>query len=104
MQEVGNKDKHHRLSSVGSKVGFHGGCLSYIRYYITPPPYHDKVLDQAFFPGCVVSKAVDSFTSTALAMARPQEANVAVTGITVLNPELTPNETLVEYASQPCDK
>ena len=37
-------------------------------------------------------------------MARPQEVNVAVTGITVLNPELKPDETLVEYASQPCGK
>ena len=37
-------------------------------------------------------------------MACPQEVNVAATGITVLNPELMPNETLVEYASQPCGK
>ena len=86
--------------------------LSYIRNYITPPPYHDKVLDQALSPSClenpstypVVSKAVHSFTSSTPAMARPQEVNVAVTGITVLNPELTPDETLVEYASQPCGK
>ena len=26
--------------------------LGYIRNYITPPPYHDKVLDQAFSPSC----------------------------------------------------
>ena len=34
-------------------------------------------------------------------MAYPQDVAVAKTGITVLNPELAPNDTLVEYDSRP---
>ena len=34
-------------------------------------------------------------------MARPQEVTVSRIGLTVLNPELSPDQALVEYVSQP---
>ena len=36
-------------------------------------------------------------------MARPQEVIVNEIGLTVLNPELSPDQASVEYVSQPCD-
>ena len=36
-----------------------------------------------------------------ITMARPQEAIVSKIGLTVLNPELSPDQTSVEYDSQP---
>ena len=36
-------------------------------------------------------------------MPRPQEVIVSKIGLTVLNPELSSDQTLVEYVSQPCD-
>ena len=36
-------------------------------------------------------------------MARPQEVIVNKTGLTVLNPELSPDQASVEYVSQPYD-
>ena len=36
-------------------------------------------------------------------MARPQEVIVNKIGLTVLNPELSPDQASVEYVSQPCD-
>ena len=35
-------------------------------------------------------------------MARPQEVAVNKIGLTELNPELSPNDALVECVSQPC--
>lgn len=37
-------------------------------------------------------------------MARPKEVVVAPIGLTVLNPELSPNKASVESVSQPCGK
>ena len=36
-------------------------------------------------------------------MARPREVIVSKIGLTVLNPELSPDQTSVEYVSQPYD-
>ena len=36
-------------------------------------------------------------------MARPQEVTVSKIGLTVLNPELSPDQASVEYVSQPYD-
>ena len=38
-----------------------------------------------------------------ISMPRPQEVIVSKIGLTVLNPELSPDQALVEYVCQPCD-
>ena len=37
-------------------------------------------------------------------MAHPQEVLISKIGLTVLNPELSPDQASVEYVPQPCDK
>ena len=38
-----------------------------------------------------------------MTMARPQEVTISKIGLTVLNPELSPDQASVEYVSQPYD-
>lgn len=55
-----------------------------------------------FLPFDLRSTLQVDFLSSQSPMAHPQEVAINSIGLTVLNPELSPDEALVEYVPQPC--
>ena len=83
--------------------------LNYI-LYDNVPPFHSssssKPRPSLFsyltkLPSIIQYSFIPSFR-VLYSMAHPQEVAIANTGITVLNPELAPSETLVEYDFRLC--